>query len=103
MLYAGTATHSCSIGEITWIKTDLANTTQFPLSEFPSIVALQGKTFTLRGVITSKGNLTKNGLGRYTAYCHRAPCVWELYDDLGNVVKTVSEKKKTQPALFTAD
>ncbi|KAK5601082.1 hypothetical protein CRENBAI_004417 [Crenichthys baileyi] len=48
MLCAGTVTHSYSIGDRAWIDTDLANTTQFPLSEFPPIVALQGKTFTLR-------------------------------------------------------
>ncbi|MED6243804.1 hypothetical protein ATANTOWER_027208 [Ataeniobius toweri] len=105
MLCAGTVTHSYSIGEIAWIDNDLANTTQFPLSEFPPIVALQGKTFSLRGVIAFKGSLTKDGLGHYIAYCRRAPCVWELYDDLANIVKTVSEKKTIQPhaVLYTAD
>ena len=95
VLCAGTVTHSYRIREIAWIDTDLANATQYPLSEFPSIVALQGKTFNLSfAFISFKGSLTKGCLGHYTAYCRRAPCMWELYDDLANGVKTVSEKTK---------
>lgn len=102
-LCAGTVTHSYNIGDIVWIDTDLANQTEFPLNEFPSNLVLQGKSFTLRALIAFHGKMTTDGLGHYTAYCRRAPCVWECYDDLGNGVTGASEKKKIQPhaVLYT--
>lgn len=54
---------------------------EFPLSDFPSSLVLQNKTFTLRAVIAFRGTLCKNALGHYVAYCRRPPCIWEMYDD----------------------
>ncbi len=105
-LCAGKVSHSYSLGELLWIDTDLgSNSIEFPLSEFPSNLMLQGERFTLRAVIAFKGGLTQDALGHYVAYCRRSPCVWEMYDDLRSGVTGVSEKNKICPhaVLYTKD
>ncbi len=87
-----------------WIDTDLgSNSTEFPLSEFPSNLMLQGKRFTLRAVIAFRGGLTQDTLGHYVAYCRRSPFVWEMYDDLRSGVTGASDKNKICPhaVLYT--
>lgn len=79
----------------------LANQTEFPLNEFPSNLVLQGKSFTLRALIAFHGKMTTDGLGHYTAYCRRAPCVWECYDDLGNGVTGASGGLSQGSASFS--
>ncbi len=105
-LCAGKVSHSYSLGELLWIDTDLgSNSIEFPLSEFPSNLMLQGERFTLRAVIAFKGGLTQDALGHYVAYCRRSPCVWEMYDDLRSGVTGASEKNKICPhaVLYTKD
>lgn len=60
------------------------------LNECPANLVLQGKTFTLRALIGFQGSVSSGGLGHYTAYCRRAPGVWEFYDDLASGVNTAS-------------
>ncbi|CAM4307499.1 unnamed protein product [Leuciscus chuanchicus] len=106
VLCAGKVSHSYSLGELMWIDTDLgSNSTEFPLSEFPSNLMLQGKIFTLRAVIAFRGGLTQDALGHYVAYCRRSPCVWEMYDDLRSGVTGASDKNKICPhaVLYTKD
>ncbi len=97
-LCAGKVSHSYSLGELLWIDTDLgSNSIEFPLSEFPSNLMLQGERFTLRAVIALKGGLTQDALGHYVAYCRRSSCIWEMYDNLRSGVAGVAEKKQNMP------
>ena len=111
-LCEGMVTHSYSLGEVLWVDTDLMSASnslqqkrEFPLSDFPSSLVLQNKTFTLRAVIAFRGTLCKNALGHYVAYCRRPPCVWEMYDDLRKEVKTVSENTEvcSHAVLYTQE
>ncbi|CAL9701890.1 unnamed protein product [Knipowitschia caucasica] len=116
VLCAGKVTHSYSVGELLWIDTDLGsqstestapknNQRGFPLCEFPSNLVLQEKTFTLRSIIAYQEGLTRDTLGHYVSYCKRAPCVWEMYDDLRSSVTAASENTRIWPhaALYTKD
>ena len=95
-----------------WIDTDLGShsfTTpsqrEVALSEFPSRLLLQAKSLILRAVIAFQGGLTQDALGHYVAYCKRAASVWEMYDDLGRVVKAASENTKicSHAVLYTKE
>ncbi|KAM3615328.1 uncharacterized protein V6R79_000278 [Siganus canaliculatus] len=101
-LCSGNVTHSYSLGEAMWIDTELGSSCpEVVLLELPSSLVLQQKTFTLRAVIAFQRGLTLDALGHYVAYCRRAPCVWEMYDDLGTKMKAASENRKICPhAVF---
>lgn len=93
-LCAGTVTHDYKLGDILWIDTDLPNKEEVSLSECPVNLILQGKTFTLRALVSFQGSLSNGGLVHYLQQ-ESSVCVWEFYDDLAKAVNTASTTKCT--------
>ena len=70
------------------------------LADLPREVFLQGKQFTLRGVVHFREPPMNGTTGHFVAYCRRISGQWIEYDDLANLPKLAKPATIVSPHVL---
>lgn len=66
------------------------------LSEIPTTITVDKKTYILNEVIEFLPPRTPDGIGHYTAYCRRIVNSWEIHDDMCKELRKLTQYEKRE-------